>query len=188
MKRENIDFTTIPETPGVYLFRDAKDVVLYVGRATDLRSRVRSYFSDRLVTDRGPRLAEAVEQTERIETRETDSVLDAYIVEANLIKEYQPTFNVVDKDNKSFQFVGITKEDFPRVLLIRGRELEQGTASAPLSHTFGPFPRGAILKEALRILRKILPYRDQCTPHTPDGKRQPKKMFSGTTGTVSGCL
>ena len=186
MKREDIDFTTIPETPGVYLFRDAKDVVLYVGRATDLRSRVRSYFSDRLVTDRGPRLAEAVEQAERIETRETDSVLDAYITEANLIKEYQPTFNVVDKDNKSFQFVGITKEDFPRVLLIRGRELEQGTTAASLSHIFGPFPRGAILKEALRILRKILPYRDQCTPHTPAGKKQPKKCFQAQLGLCPG--
>ena len=186
MKRENIDFTTIPETPGVYLFRSAKDVVLYVGRATDLRSRVRSYFSDRLVTDRGPRLAEAVEQTERIETRETDSVLDAYIIEANLIKEYQPAFNVVDKDNKSFQFVGITKEDFPRVLLIRGRELEQGTTSASLSHIFGPFPRGAILKEALRILRKILPYRDQCTPYTPARKKQPKKCFQAQLGLCPG--
>ena len=186
MKQENIDFAALPEMPGVYLFRDVKNVVLYVGRATDLRSRVRSYFSSRLITDRGPRLAEAIEQTEHIEIIETDSVLDAYILEANLIKKYQPVFNVVDKDNKSFQFVGITKEDFPRVLLVRGRQLEQGTTNIEFSHIFGPFPRGAILKEALRILRKILPFRDQCVPHIPSSERRLKKCFQAQLGLCPG--
>ena len=185
MKQEDIDFSILPETPGVYLFRDAKNVILYVGRATDLKSRIRSYFSNRLASDRGQRLVEAVEQTENIETTETDSVLDAYILEANLIKKYQPPFNVVDKDNKSFQFIGVTKEDFPRVLLVRGRQLEQEVANKKFSHIFGPFPRGAILKEALRILRKILPFRDQCTPHTA-GKKQPKKCFQAQLGLCPG--
>ncbi|MCY4577065.1 MAG: GIY-YIG nuclease family protein [Candidatus Kaiserbacteria bacterium] len=186
MQKKDIDFTTLPEMPGVYLFRDTNSAVLYVGRATDLRGRVRSYFSNRLVADRGQRIAEAVERAEHIETVETDSVLDAYILEANLIKKHHPPFNVVDKDNKSFQYVGITKEDFPRVLLVRGRQLEQGTASATFSHTFGPFPRGAILKEALRILRKILPFRDRCTPHTPESKRRRKKCFQAQLGLCPG--
>ena len=113
MKRDDIDFWALSEMPGVYLFRGPEDVVLYVGRATNLRSRVRSYFSDRLVANRGPLIVEVLEKAERIEVIETDSVLDAYILEASLIKKYQPAHNVVDKDNKSFQFVGVTKEDFP---------------------------------------------------------------------------
>ena len=186
MRKEDVDFGKLPETPGVYLFRNAKNTVLYVGRATDVRSRVRSYFSDRLVIDRGQRLTEAVEQTEHIETIETDSVLEAYILEANLIKKYQPVFNVVDKDNKSFQFVGITKEEFPRILLIRGRQLEQETTKITFSHIFGPFPRGAILKEALRILRKILPFRDKCTPYAQASKKRRKKCFQAQLGLCPG--
>ena len=108
MKRSAMDFLALPETPGVYLFRGSRNTILYVGRATDLRSRVRSYFSDRLVLDRGERLAEALEKTKRIEVVSADSVLEAYILEANLIKRHEPMYNVVDKDNKSFQFIGIT--------------------------------------------------------------------------------
>ncbi len=182
MKREDSNLKAMPEVPGVYIFRSTKNIVLYVGRATDLRSRVRSYFSDRLAVDRGQRLTEAVKQTKHIETIETDSVLEAYILEANLIKKYQPTFNVIDKDNKSFQFIGITKEDFPRVLVIRGRELEQGTIEATFSDIFGPFPKGAILKEALRILRKILPFHDKCASYNPQRKKQQKKCFQAQIG------
>ena len=185
-KKKDGNLKTVPEVPGVYIFRNTKNIPLYVGRATNLRSRVRSYFSNRLAIDRGQRLTEAVKQTKHIETRETDSVLEAYILEANLIKEYQPPFNVVDKDNKSFQFIGITKEDFPRVLVIRGRELERETAKTLFSDIFGPFPKGAILKEALRILRKILPFRDKCTPYNPQSKKQQKKCFQAQIGLCPG--
>ena len=186
MEQKDCNLSAIPEVPGVYIFQNTKNVPLYVGRATNLRSRVRSYFSNRLSIDRGQRLAEAVKQAKHIEMIETDSVLEAYILEANLIKEYQPPFNVVDKDNKSFQFVGITKEDFPRVLVIRGRELEQETVKIPFLDIFGPFPKGVILKEALRILRKILPFRDKCTPYNPQNKKQPKKCFQAQIGLCPG--
>ena len=185
MKREDIDFGVLPEAPGVYLFYGDKDAVLYVGRATDLRSRVRSYFSDRLVVDRGPRLTEAIEKAGRVEVIETDSVLEAYILEANLIKKYQPPYNVVDKDNKSFQFIGVTKEDFPRILVVRGRSLEQEVSGVPFSHVYGPFPRGVLLKEALKILRKILPYRDRCTPFD-SAKKQTRKCFQAQLGLCPG--
>lgn len=186
MKREAVDFRTLPESPGVYLFRGARGKVLYVGRATELRSRVRSYFSDRLGEDRGLRLTDAVEKTRRIETVPTDSVLDAYILEANLIKKYQPPYNVIDKDNKSFQFVGITDEAFPRVLIVRGRELERGMSGTAFSHTFGPFPRGALLKEAMKVLRKILPYRDSCAPYDSKGGKPPRKCFRAQLGLCPG--
>ena len=164
MDRDDLDFSAFPTDPGVYLFRDPDDVVLYVGRATDLRSRIRSYFSDRLAADRGQRMVEALAQAKRVETIVTDSVLEAYVLEAHLIKRHQPVYNVADKDNKSFQYVGVTDEAFPRVLIVRGRDLERGTSDASFRHTYGPFPRGALLKDALRVLRKILPFRDSCTP------------------------
>ena len=187
MKKEDIDFGTLPEEPGVYLFRGTRNAVLYVGRATNTRQRVRSYFSDRLHGDRGPRMTEAVEKTKRIETIETDSVLDAYILEANLIKKYQPVYNVVDKDNKSFQFIGITKEDFPRVLVLRERQLQQGVSGVSFSHSFGPFPKGAMLKAALRVLRKILPFRDKCTPQNPSAKKkQTRGCFEAQLGLCPG--
>ena len=185
MRREDSNLEAIPEVPGIYIFRDTKNTALYVGRATNLQNRVRSYFSDRLAIDRGQRLTEAVKQAKQIETIETDSVLEAYILEANLIKKYQPAFNVVDKDNKSFQFVGITKEDFPRILVIRGRELEQEMMKKTFANIFGPFPKGAILKEALRVLRKILPFRDRCTPYDPQ-KKQQRKCFQAQIGLCPG--
>ena len=185
MEQKDIDLMTLPETPGVYIFYGEKNTVLYVGRATNLRSRVRSYFSDRLIADRGPRIMEAVKKAERAEVKETDSVLEAYILEANMIKKYQPPHNVVDKDNKSFQFVGITKEDFPRVLVIRGRQLEQGIPGTSFSHIYGPFPKGSLLKEALKILRKILPFRDRCTPPHLLKKTAPQ-VFSGAAQLMSG--
>ncbi|MDE0243619.1 MAG: GIY-YIG nuclease family protein [Candidatus Kaiserbacteria bacterium] len=164
MDRKDVDFTAFSDGPGAYLFLDAEDTILYVGRATNLQDRIRSYFSERLGADRGQRMVDALLKTERIETKETDSVLEAYILEAHLIKKHEPAYNVVDKDNKSFQYVGITDEEFPRVLVVRGRDLERGVPGTSFRYTYGPFPRGSILKEALRVIRKLLPFRDTCTP------------------------
>ena len=171
MDSSKIDFSKIPESPGVYIFKGAKSKILYVGRATELRSRIRSYFSNTLEVSRGKRLVQALNKIKKIETIETSSVLDTYILEANLIKKHQPEFNVVDKDNKSFQFVCITKEDFPRVLIVRGRDLKNRLSE--FSHTYGPFPKGSVLKEALKIIRKIFPYRDSCRVY--DKKRKINK-------------
>jgi excinuclease ABC subunit C len=158
----------IPDAPGVYFFIGSpkrggsqKAPVLYIGKATSLRSRVRSYFASDLNQTRGPLLVEMLAQAKGLEWQETDSVLEALILEANLIHTRQPKYNTLLKDDKSFNYVVITKEDFPRVLLIRGRELD---ATAGKQYVFGPFPHGAQLKEALKIVRKIFPYRDTCTP------------------------
>src|SRR3989339_715890 len=156
----------IPDGPGVYFFLGAKKEVLYIGKATSLRSRVRSYFSPDLAKARGPLLVKMLEKATTIDWRETDSVLEALLLEANLIKSHKPKHNTDLKDDKSWNYIVITKEDFPIIRYVRGRELAMQDPDDYL-HTFGPFPHGLQLKAAMKIIRKIFPYRDdKCVPNS----------------------
>jgi excinuclease ABC subunit C len=152
----------LPENPGVYFFKRGSEI-LYIGKATSLRDRVRSYFSNDLIVTRGSRIVDMVFKAEAVEWLETDSVLEAMIAEANLIKKHWPHYNVQEKDDKSFNYVIITAEDFPRILTIRGRTLDVELAKKDLKvkKTFGPFPNGSALREALKIIRKMFPYVDK---------------------------
>src|SRR5581483_4178296 len=116
----------IPDSPGVYFFLDKRKKVLYIGKATSLRDRIRSYFSKDLHATRGPILVKMLAEAKSFDFRKTDSVLEALILEANLIKNYKPIANSDLKDDKSWNYVVITKEDFPQILLVRGKELLQG--------------------------------------------------------------
>jgi excinuclease ABC subunit C len=98
-----------------------------------------------------------VTHAERVEFKETDSVLEAVILEANEIKKYLPYYNTKEKDNKSFYCIVITDEEFPRILLVRERNLE-----SHYKYVFGPYPNGGVVKNALKIIRKIFPFRDTC--------------------------
>jgi excinuclease ABC subunit C len=160
----NLDFKKIklPNTPGVYFFKKGKEI-LYIGKATSLKDRVRSYFDVNLIGTRGPFLVDMVFRANKIDYIKTDSVLESIILEANLIKKYQPKYNTKEKDNKSFNYVVITKEDFPRVLVVRGRNLEKNFTE-PVRRTFGPFSNSSQLREVLKIIRRIFPYRDRCVP------------------------
>lgn len=165
MERTHPSLAKLPDVPGVYLFKQGRKV-LYVGKATSLRDRVRSYFDDDLIATRGPRIVDMVTKANRIVFETTPTVLEALVREAALIKKYHPKANVEGKDDKSFLYVVITKEDWPRVLTIRGKNIQGQTldkTEAQVSHVFGPFPSGAQLREALRIIRKIFPFFD--TPH-----------------------
>jgi len=162
MNSQDFNKQKLPDLPGVYFFKKGSQV-LYVGKATSLRDRVRSYFANDLIATRGPLLVDMVMKADKIDFGVTDSVLEALILEASLIKKYSPYYNTKEKDDKSFNWVVITKEDFPRVLTVRGRELEKGL-SYEVKEKFGPFTQGNSLKEALRIIRKLFPYRDKCTP------------------------
>lgn len=154
MKKSNL--SKLPDKPGVYLFKKGR-TVLYVGRATSLRDRIRSYFGDDLIKTRGPLLVDMVTNAKLIDYIETDSVLEAIILEANLIKKHQPVYNTKEKDDKSFYFVLITNEDFPKVLLEREKDLE----SLPKpKYVFGPFPNGQAIREGLKIIRRIFPFHD----------------------------
>lgn len=154
----------LPETPGVYFFLDEKKELLYIGKATSLRDRVKSYFLRGIGLMRGPKIGLMLDRARFIAYMRTDSVLEALILETNLIKIHQPRHNTDAKDDKSYNHVVITKETFPRVLIVRGRDIEQKKFTDPVKYIFGPFPAGSALREALKIIRKLFPFRDTCLP------------------------
>jgi excinuclease ABC subunit C len=198
----------MPDSPGVYYFLSSRKEVLYIGKATSVRDRVRSYFSNDLIVTRGPLLVEMLSLAKTVEWKGTDSVLEALILEANLIRSHQPLYNTMLKDDKSFNYVVITKEDYPRVLVIRGKELvNQATepflngtpgrsaksnhsekVQSPYAHTFGPFPQGLQLREAMKLIRKIFPFRDNCTPAEEmiTAGKKPKSCFNHHIGLCPG--
>ncbi|MES3030794.1 MAG: UvrB/UvrC motif-containing protein [Patescibacteria group bacterium] len=153
----------LPDAPGVYTFKNEKGDILYIGRATSLRDRVRSYFGNDLIATRGPLLVDMMTKASAIEHEETGSVLEAIILESILIRRHLPHFNTKEKDNRSHNFIVITKEEFPRVLVVRGRSLEKldpEEIDYEIDEQFGPFPHGTLLRDALKIIRKIFPFRD----------------------------
>jgi len=155
----------LPDTPGVYFFRDANNEILYIGKATILKDRVRSYFTKDLHKTRGLKLVSMIVNASTITFQETPSVLEAILLETNLIKKYKPVFNTKDKDDKSYNCVVITKEDFPRVLVLRTRNLLE-EMKRDIAYTFGPFASGQALRDTIKIIRKIFPFRDSCTPNS----------------------
>ncbi len=159
MERSDIVFPLLPDSPGVYFFMKGKEV-LYVGKATSLRSRVRSYFDPLLGEKRSPLVSKVIRDATKVIVEETDSVLEALLLEAQKIKELKPVGNTDAKDDKSFNYVIITREEWPRVLTLRGRELKTAIAPGQCAHIFGPFTQGGSLKEALKIIKRIFPYFD----------------------------
>src|SRR6266850_254623 len=140
---------SFPDAPGVYLFKDSRGRVLYVGKADVLRDRVRAYFGPSLDV----RHVRMVERAERVEFSVTGSISEAYLLEANLIKQHKPRYNIRLKDDKSYPYVKVTLgEDFPRIL--RTRSL--GDRSA---RYFGPFANAKSVDQSLDLLQKLFPYR-----------------------------
>lgn len=180
----------LPDGPGVYFFLGPRREVLYIGKATSLRDRVRSYFAKDLMDTRGPLLVDMLEKARSVDCRVTDSVLEALLLEAALIRSHKPRYNTDLKDDKSYNHVVITKEDFPQVLLVRGKELEQFKAETKPYKIFGPFPHGMQLREALRIIRKIFPYRDTkcvpCAEQLAKGKAICRPCFNRSIGLCPG--
>jgi len=185
MKSQELTKLKVPDVPGVYLFKEGRRI-LYIGKATSLKSRVQSYFNKNTVEARGPRILRMVEISNTVEFQKTDSVLEALILEAELIKRYQPPYNVDAKDDKSWNYVLITKEDFPRVLTVRAKDLP--FFEIPVQFQAGPFPHSAELKSAMKIIRKIFPYRDTCVPFKEQALRQAqgKSCFNAQIGLCPG--
>lgn len=163
MKSQVLKKLNLPDQPGVYFWKKGKEI-LYIGKATSLRDRVRSYFATDLIETRGPAILDMVTSSGTVTYEATDTVLEALILEANLIKKYQPRYNVKEKDNRSFNYVVITNEPFPRIGIVRGRtfQVQKQLEAFPvkIKYTFGPFPSFYTILAGLRIIRKIFPFRD----------------------------
>lgn len=172
MQREHLEKYDLPDVPGVYLFTQGKGKskkVLYVGKATSLRDRTRSYFDIDLIATRGPRIVDMVTKADGLMFETTPTVLEALVREAALIREYKPKANVEGKDDKTFLYAVITDEEIPRVLAIRGGEIDfkkkfVSTQNLKLREIYGPFPSGYQLREGLRLIRKIFPFFDTPKP------------------------
>lgn len=175
MEKRNLP--DLPDVPGVYLFKKGR-TVLYVGKATSLRDRVRSYFDDDLIATRGPRVVDMVTNADKVSFETTPTVLEALVREAALIRHYQPKANVEGKDDKSFLYALITDEEIPRVLAVRGKDIDFENERAKdfkFKNSFGPFPSGAQLREGLRLIRRIFPFFDTEHPVGHKGKHQQAK-------------
>lgn len=142
----------LPEKSGVYIFRDRKNDILYIGKARKLKSRVKSYFQSK--TYESPKTEALVKKIHDLETIVTDNEVEALILEANLVKEYKPRYNIDLKDDKSFPYIRITNENFPRVFLTR-RLVRDG------SKYFGPYTNVRNIRTFLNTLKKIFLIR-QC--------------------------
>ena len=164
MTKELLKNKKLPDGPGVYFFLGKRKEILYIGRATSLRNRVRSYFANDLSEKRSELISNMVAESKSVEWTETDSVLEAMILETNLIRTHKPRFNTMSKDDKSYNHLVITKEEWPRVLVVRAKDLTETYEEKDLQAVFGPFPSGGLLKEALRIVRKIFKYYDTKKP------------------------
>jgi len=169
-----------PTEPGIYLFYDKNKELIYVGKATSLRNRVQSYF-------RGARSMRPIEQMMHevmdIKIKQTDSVLEAVILEANYIKKYLPKYNVDGKDDKSWNYVVITKDAYPRVVTIRQHEFaakrneERGMGNEYL-YIFGPYP-GLKTREMMKLLNRLF-FISTCKPSSAKAT-EGKPIYAKTT-------
>jgi excinuclease ABC subunit C len=178
----------LPQSPGVYIFKNVAGEVLYVGKAASLKDRVNSYFRQvGTGRDLSVRPIEMfISEVTDLEIRKTDTVLEAYILEQDLIKKLQPRYNMMSKDDRSFCYVVVTKEEWPRFVVLRKTEIDlspfgkggmkggfekQSKSDKSLSNSpftkgreskfskvFGPYTSRRQIETVLKILRKIFPY------------------------------
>lgn len=147
----------VPASPGVYLMRDAAGEILYVGKAVNLRNRLRSYFQTS--ASHTPKIRKLVERLADFEFIVTDSELEALILECTLIKRHRPRYNVVMKDDKNYPYLKVTNEPFPKVVITR-RLLNDG------ARYFGPYADVGSVRRTLDLINKLFPYRSCDRPIT----------------------
>lgn len=156
----------LPGKPGVYIMHDAKDEIIYVGKAVSLKNRVRQYFQSS--RNLGIKKEQMVQQIARFEYIITDSELEALVLECNLIKEHRPKYNTMLKDDKSYPYIKVTvDEEYPRVLFARRLKKDKGKY-------FGPYTSSGAVKDSLELIRKLYHVRT-CNRNLPRdiGKERP---------------
>jgi excinuclease ABC subunit C len=168
----------LPDHPGVYLYFDRDGKILYVGKATSLKKRVGSYF----VKAHEARIAEMVGKIARIDYIQVPTVIEALVLEANQIKARKPPYNVMLRDDKSFLYLTISNEAYPRPILMRGQEMEQmginpfdktlsAKAKKKFLRVFGPYTSSPALKKALALIRRSIPW-STCEPPEVTGRHR----------------
>lgn len=167
----------IPETTGVYLLKEKSPI--YIGKAINLKKRIRSHFYNK-----SPRNRIFKEKVSKISFIETDSEIEALILESRLIKKHRPKYNIIWRDDKNYFYVGKTKEDFPRIFITHQKEKNVEYA--------GPFVNGKALNDTLKLLRKIFPFRScKNLPRKPclwyQIKRCPAPCISKSNRTKKEC-
>ena len=156
----------LPDQPGVYIMHDSRDAIIYIGKAVSLRKRVHQYFQPS--HDEGIKKAQMVKQIARLEYIETDSELEALVLECNLIKEHRPKYNTMLRDDKTYPYIRVTLgEDFPRVLFSRQQKKDK-------SRYFGPYTSAGAVKDTIELVNKIYQLRT-CNRNLPrdTGKDRP---------------
>jgi len=151
-------YLTLPENPGIYIYYK-KDVPIYVGKAINLKSRIASYFRLNLET----KTKRMLEEANYLSYINVEDELDALLLEARLIKDFQPKYNIIAKDDKEPLYIQITKEEYPRIIVVRKADLNKFKDS----NNYGPFPSSKIVKSVLRMLRRIFPYSEHKLGNKP---------------------
>ena len=160
----NATLKRLPDRPGVYLMKDARGTVIYIGKAQSLRNRVRSYWQKQTGGGESQLIRSVIEKIADLEYTMTDSVSEALLLEINLVKRYRPRYNVRLKDDKSYPFIKITlAEDFPRIE--RTRKLP-----ADGSRYFGPYASASSVDEAMNLIRRLFPFRT-CSLDIHEGRK-----------------
>ena len=159
-ERLKVRLKEVPSEPGCYLLRDASDRILYIGKAKVLRNRVRSYFQSGSGHGHSPRISLMVRQVCEIEFIVTDSEAEALALESNLIKQNQPHFNVLLKDDKKYPYLCITwSEAYPRIFITRRRRFR-----SPLDRFYGPYVDVGLLRRTLTLVKRVFPLRQRPQP------------------------
>lgn len=157
-ERLSLRMSELPTSPGIYLMKDMEGTVIYIGKAKNLRNRVRTYFQ--AGTDHSPKTQIMVQQVADFELILTDTEAEALTLEENLVKDRQPRYNILLKDDKQYPFLCITwSEEYPRILVCRPRGYRK-----PKDKYFGPFVDAGALHETVRFLKRVFPLRQRPTP------------------------
>lgn len=154
IKKVKSKLNSLPKSPGVYMYYDRKGDIIYIGKASILKHRVKSYF----IGAHDNKTVKLVSEIADINWQVTPSVIEAIILESNLIKKYKPKYNILDKDDKSFIQIALTKEEFPRLIAIRPTDTNK--EDIKIKKLFGPYTSANSIHEILSLFRRIFTYRD----------------------------